>query len=33
MEGETDGIIKLLCDPDTGTVLGGAMVGFRASPR
>ena len=31
MEGETDGIIKLLCDPDTGTVLGGAMVGFRAS--
>jgi len=31
MEGETDGIIKLLSDPDDGTVLGGAMVGLRAS--
>ena len=31
MEGETDGLIKLLSDPDDGTVLGGAMVGFRAS--
>jgi dihydrolipoamide dehydrogenase len=31
MEGETDGIIKLLSDPDDGTILGGAMVGFRAS--
>jgi NAD(P)H dehydrogenase (quinone) len=31
MEGETDGIVKLLSDPDDGTILGGAMVGFRAS--
>src|SRR3954468_2367677 len=31
MEGETDGMIKLISDPDTGTVLGGAMVGLRAS--
>jgi NAD(P)H dehydrogenase (quinone) len=31
MEGETDGIVKLLSDPDDGTVLGGAMVGLRAS--
>jgi pyruvate/2-oxoglutarate dehydrogenase complex dihydrolipoamide dehydrogenase (E3) component len=31
MEGETDGIIKLLSDPDDGTILGGAMVGLRAS--
>ncbi|HYX85312.1 MAG TPA: FAD-dependent oxidoreductase [Gaiellales bacterium] len=31
MEGETDGMIKLLSDPDDGTILGGAMVGFRAS--
>ncbi|MFL6042563.1 MAG: dihydrolipoyl dehydrogenase family protein [Gaiellales bacterium] len=31
MESETDGIIKLLSDPDSGTVLGGAMVGLRAS--
>jgi pyruvate/2-oxoglutarate dehydrogenase complex dihydrolipoamide dehydrogenase (E3) component len=31
MENETDGMIKLLSDPDDGTVLGGAMVGFRAS--
>ena len=31
MESETDGIIKLLSDPDGGTVLGGAMVGLRAS--
>jgi dihydrolipoamide dehydrogenase len=31
MEGETDGLIKLLSDPDSGTVLGGAMVGLRAS--
>ena len=31
MEGETDGLIKLLSDPDDGTVLGGAMVGLRAS--
>ena len=31
MEGETDGLIKLLSDPDDGTILGGAMVGFRAS--
>jgi dihydrolipoamide dehydrogenase len=31
MENETDGIIKLLSDPDDGTVLGGAMVGLRAS--
>jgi NAD(P)H dehydrogenase (quinone) len=31
MEGETDGLIKLLSDPETGMVLGGAMVGLRAS--
>ena len=31
MESETDGIIKLLSDPEDGTVLGGAMVGLRAS--
>jgi NAD(P)H dehydrogenase (quinone) len=31
MEGETDGIVKLLSDPDDGTILGGAMAGFRAS--
>jgi NAD(P)H dehydrogenase (quinone) len=31
MEGETDGMIKLLSDPGDGTILGGAMVGFRAS--
>jgi NAD(P)H dehydrogenase (quinone) len=31
MEHETDGIIKLLSDPETGVVLGGAMVGLRAS--
>ena len=31
MEGETDGLIKLLSDPADGAVLGGAMVGFRAS--
>ena len=31
MEGETDGLIKLLSDPDDGTILGGAMVGLRAS--
>jgi dihydrolipoamide dehydrogenase len=31
MEGETDGIVKLLSDPDDGTILGGAMVGARAS--
>ena len=31
MESETDGLIKLLTDPETGTILGGAMVGFRAS--
>jgi NAD(P)H dehydrogenase (quinone) len=31
MEGETDGLIKLICNPDDGTILGGAMVGFRAS--
>jgi pyruvate/2-oxoglutarate dehydrogenase complex dihydrolipoamide dehydrogenase (E3) component len=31
MESETDGLIKLLADPDTGTLLGGSMVGFRAS--
>jgi NAD(P)H dehydrogenase (quinone) len=31
MEGETDGMIKLLSDPDDGTVIGGAMVGLRAS--
>jgi NAD(P)H dehydrogenase (quinone) len=31
MEGETDGLVKLLCDPDDGTVLGGAVVGLRAS--
>jgi len=31
MEGETDGMIKLLSDPDDGTILGGAMVGLRAS--
>ena len=31
MEDETDGMIKLLSDPDDGTMLGGAMVGFRAS--
>jgi pyruvate/2-oxoglutarate dehydrogenase complex dihydrolipoamide dehydrogenase (E3) component len=31
MEGETDGMIKLLSDPEDGTVLGGAMVGLRAS--
>jgi dihydrolipoamide dehydrogenase len=31
MEGETDGLIKLISDPDDGTMLGGAMVGLRAS--
>jgi NAD(P)H dehydrogenase (quinone) len=31
MESETDGLIKLISDPETGTILGGAMVGFRAS--
>ena len=31
MESETDGLIKLLTDPETGKILGGAMVGFRAS--
>jgi NAD(P)H dehydrogenase (quinone) len=31
MESETDGLIKLLSDPESGTVLGGAMVGLRAS--
>jgi dihydrolipoamide dehydrogenase len=31
MESETDGLIKLLSDPQNGTILGGAMVGFRAS--
>src|SRR4249920_3970307 len=31
MEGETDGMIKLISDPDDGTILGGAMVGLRAS--
>src|SRR5690242_12209347 len=31
MESETDGLIKLLSDPEDGTILGGAMVGFRAS--
>ncbi|HEU0195352.1 MAG TPA: FAD-dependent oxidoreductase [Gaiellales bacterium] len=31
MESETDGLIKLLSDPEAGTILGGAMVGFRAS--
>jgi dihydrolipoamide dehydrogenase len=31
MENETDGMIKLLTDPESGTVLGGAMVGLRAS--
>ena len=31
MQGETDGLIKLLSDPDDGTVLGGAMVGLHAS--
>jgi dihydrolipoamide dehydrogenase len=31
MESETDGLIKLISDPDSGTILGGAMVGFRAS--
>jgi NAD(P)H dehydrogenase (quinone) len=31
MEGETDGMIKLISDPADGTILGGAMVGFRAS--
>jgi pyruvate/2-oxoglutarate dehydrogenase complex dihydrolipoamide dehydrogenase (E3) component len=31
MEGETDGMIKLISDPDDGTILGGAMVGYRAS--
>ena len=31
MESETDGLIKLISDPESGTILGGAMVGFRAS--
>ncbi|MDX6592421.1 MAG: hypothetical protein QOJ13_1617 [Gaiellales bacterium] len=31
MESETDGMIKLLSDPDDGTLIGGAMVGLRAS--
>jgi NAD(P)H dehydrogenase (quinone) len=31
MESETDGLIKLISEPETGTILGGAMVGFRAS--
>jgi pyruvate/2-oxoglutarate dehydrogenase complex dihydrolipoamide dehydrogenase (E3) component len=31
MEGEADGLIKLISDRDDGTILGGAMVGFRAS--
>jgi dihydrolipoamide dehydrogenase len=31
MESETDGLIKLLSDPQDGTILGGAMVGLRAS--
>ena len=31
MENETDGIIKLISDPADGTLLGGAMVGLRAS--
>jgi len=31
MENETDGMIKLLTDPRTGIVLGGAMVGLHAS--
>jgi dihydrolipoamide dehydrogenase len=31
MESETDGLIKLLSDQQDGTILGGAMVGFRAS--
>ena len=31
MEGETDGLVKLICDPDDGTLLGGAVVGLRAS--
>src|SRR6476469_7914872 len=30
-QARVDGIIKLLSDPDDGTVLGGAMVGLRAS--
>ncbi|HUZ84775.1 MAG TPA: FAD-dependent oxidoreductase [Gaiellales bacterium] len=31
MENETDGLVKLLTDPVSGEVLGGAMVGLRAS--
>jgi NAD(P)H dehydrogenase (quinone) len=31
MESETDGLIKILTNPETGTILGGAMVGYRAS--
>jgi pyruvate/2-oxoglutarate dehydrogenase complex dihydrolipoamide dehydrogenase (E3) component len=31
MESETDGLIKLISEPESGTILGGAMVGFRAS--
>jgi NAD(P)H dehydrogenase (quinone) len=31
MESETDGLIKLLSHPEDGTILGGAMVGIRAS--
>jgi dihydrolipoamide dehydrogenase len=31
MEGEMDGLIKLISDPRDGTLLGGAMVGLYAS--
>ena len=31
MESETDGLIKILTNPETGTIVGGAMVGYRAS--
>jgi pyruvate/2-oxoglutarate dehydrogenase complex dihydrolipoamide dehydrogenase (E3) component len=31
MEGETDGLIKLISDPSDGTLVGGAMVGLYAS--
>jgi dihydrolipoamide dehydrogenase len=29
--GQSDGMIKLVWDPDTGRVLGGSIVGYRAS--
>ena len=29
--GQSDGMIKLVWDPDNGRVLGGSIVGYRAS--